>query len=563
LRRAALVAAALAPTACGPGPPVPEPRALFTDVTPESGLALVLTAGGSEPRQIVEVKGGGLGLVDFDADGDLDVFAPNGATLEEPTRGAGARLFANDGGLRFHDATAEAELDWHGWGMGVAVGDVDANGWDDVFVAAFGADALLVNDRGRLRAASADAGLGDGGWGTGSAFADLDQDGDLDLYLVRYLELDLAAPPPPTTFLGVQVFDGPAGLVPLADRVYANDGDGRFADVTAAWGCAEVRPSYGLGCLALDLDADGLCDVYVGNDSMPNFLFRGVEPRDGDARRFAEEALSDGVAVNADGEAQATMGIAWGDVNADGLADLFSTNFMTDTNTLFVSTPSQRFYADRTQRYGLAMSSRPFLGWAALFADVDLDGAEDLLAFNGHVYPEKAVAALGTESRQEPLFYLRAGERFRRVLADEGGAWLASKHADRSAVCADLDLDGDLDFVVAERNGPLRLLRGEAARSARGFTVRLRDARAGAANPRGLGARVALTQGGADEPRRVLATRWLAGGGSYLAACAPELHFALPRAAEMLALEVTWPDGERQVVALDADAAVQEIVRMR
>jgi hypothetical protein len=574
LRTASPAAVALAAlAACGDadrnpddagGAPPDVPAGLFADVTGSSGLALDLTAGGGEPRQIVEVKGGGLAVLDHDNDGDLDVFAPNGATLEAPDAGAGARLFANDGALAFHDATAEAGLDWHGWGMGVAAGDVDADGFEDLFVAAFGRDALLRNEAGRFREATGEAGLGDEGWGTGSAFGDLDMDGDLDLYLVRYLELDLAHPPPPTTFLGVSVFDGPAGLEPLADRVFANDGAGRFTDVTAAWGCAEVKPSYGLGCLVLDLDADGFTDVYVGNDSMPNFLFRGRAAGAGEPR-FVESALTAGLAVNADGEAQATMGIAYGDVNADGRADLFSTNFMTDTNTLFVTTPSEGFYADRTQLYGLAMVSRPFLGWAAAFADVDLDGDEDLLAFNGHVYPDQAVTALGSTSRQEPLCFLREGDRFRRVLAAEGGAWLDARHNDRSALCADLDADGDLDVVVAERDGPVRLLRGlaadrphEAGGAGRGLVVRLRDARPGARNPRGVGARVALV----DAAGATLATRWIAGGGSYLAGSPAEVHLALPAAAADLALVVRWPDGVEERRALDAAVGPRvEVVR--
>jgi len=542
-----------------PAPPE-DAHALFTDVTARSGLDLVLTAGGAEPTEIVEVKGGGIGLVDVDGDGDLDVFAPNGSTVADAAAGrpgAGARLFANDGDLRFHDATAEAALDWRGWGMGVAAGDVDGDGWTDLFVSAFGADALFANEAGKLVERAAERGLGDDGWGTGCALADLDADGDLDLYLVRYLSFDAAHPPAPTRFLGVEVFDGPAGLPPLADRAYENDGDGAFRDATAAWGFDAAKPSYGLGCVALDLDDDGRQDVYVGNDSMPNFLWRG---RDAEPR-FVDAALEAGVAVNADGEAQATMGLAFGDVNGDGRADLFSTNFMTDTNTLFESTPTGAFFADRTQRRGLAMVSRPFLGWAAWFGDLDLDGDEDLVSFNGHVYPTAAVRALGTEARQEPLCFLREDERFRRLLPDEGGAWLAAKHADRSAAFADLDGDGDLDAVVAERAGPVRVLRGEAAGrdgARAGFTVRLRDAREGSKNPRGIGAKVTLlAEGaradgpdGADIPGEPVATRWIVAGGSYLAACPPEVHLSATEARAMT-LEVRWPDGFVQRVPVD------------
>jgi hypothetical protein len=507
----------------------------FHDATASAGLAFTLTAGGDPPRAIVEVKGGGLALVDYDADGDEDVFVPNGATLESQGRGPGARLFAQAEELVFRDATAEAGITFAGWGMGVAVGDVHGDGHDDLFLAAFGPDTLLANERGRFRDAGVQAGLDDPGFGTGCAFGDLDQDGDLDLYLVRYVEFDPAAPPPPARFLGVEVFAGPAGLTPLADRVYQNDGAGRFADVTAESGCADVPPSYGLGCLILDLDADGFQDVFVGNDSMANFLFAG---RGG--MRFEELALRAGVAVNADGESQATMGIASGDVNGDGRADIFTTNFMNDTNTLWVSRKSGLDFEDKTQVFGLAHVSRPFLGWATGFFDFDQDADLDLLAFNGHVYPEAAVRALGSTARQVPLLFERAGERFQRVLPDGPTAWLAEAHNDRSAVFGDLDHDQDVDVIVAERNGPLRLLRNDGAVGP-GLVVRVADRRAGSRNRRGLGARLELEA--ADGTR---AARWIASGCSYLSASAPEAAFGLGAMPGPFALEVRWPDGELQ-----------------
>lgn len=536
----------------GAGAPAAAPREPFAlaDVTMASGLRLTLTAGGDPPRQIVEVKGGGLALVDYDGDGDSDLFAPNGATLEAPERGAGARLFANDGDLVFRDATAESGVDFHGWGMGVAAGDVDGDGRDDLFVAAFGPDALLKNSGGRFADATAEAGLGDPLWGTGSAFGDLDQDGDLDLYLARYLELDLAAPPPSTRFLGVEVFAGPAGLPAVPDLLYVNDGTGRFTDGTEAAGCAGVKPSYGLGCLILDFDEDGLADIFVGNDSMPNFLFAGRG-----AGRFEEVALAAGVAVNGDGDAQATMGIARGDVNGDGRADLYTTTFANDTKTLWVSSENGTF-ADKTQLYGLGPASRPFLGWAAAFIDLDHDADEDLLAFNGHVYPETAVRALGSSTRQTPLLFERDGGRFRRVEPAGGAAWLSEPHNDRSAVFGDLDGDLDVDVVVGERNGPVRLLRNDAA-AAPGVVVRLRDARAGAHNPRGLGSKVTLTAAGGE--RQV---RWIASGGSYLSSSAPEAHFGLGSLKGPFALTVRWPDGVEQAIEQPGGGRV-EVVRER
>ena len=456
------LAAALLPLAlgsCGAGgstdgtEPFP-----FTDVTAAAGVALTMTSGGTPARQILEVKGGGLALLDADGDGDLDLFVPNGATLEAPEAGPGARLFLNEGGdeLRFVDRTAEAGIELRRWGMGVAVGDVEGDGRDDLFVSCYGENALLRNAGGRFEDATAAARLGHRGWGTGCAFGDLDQDGDLDLYLVNYLEFDVAAPPPPAELLGVAVFTGPKGLVPQADVLYVNAGDGVFGDATAASGCAAAPASFGLGAVILDFDEDGRQDVFVGNDSMQNFLFAG---RGG--LRFENVGLSSGVACNADGESQATMGIAVGDVDGNGLADLFTTNFMGDTNTLHLNRGGMQF-ADRTLLHGLGMLSRPFLGWAAMFYDLEHDGDEDLVVFNGHVYPESIAAQLGSSHAQEVLVFAREGERFRRATSDAPDSWLSARHCDRSAAFGDLDGDGDVDCVVAQRRGsPVAGQRGD------------------------------------------------------------------------------------------------------
>ena len=512
------------------------PALHFTDQTARSGIDVVLTSGRSPATQILEVKGGGLALIDYDNDGDLDLFLPNGAYLDATAKGPGARLYENDGHMRFTDVTARSGIDFHGWGMGVAVGDVDGNGFDDLYVAAYGPDVLLLNDgKKRFTDATARAGLGDARWSTAAAFGDMDNDGDLDLYVANYVEFDPAHPPPARTFFGVPVFGGPMGMTAAPDVLYENVGGGRFRDVSQASGIAAAKPSYGLGVVILDFDGDGRQDVFVGNDSMPSFLW--INQGQG---RFTEQGLAAGLALNGDGEPQATMGIAIGDVNDDGRPDVFTTNFANDTNTLRVSVPGQAAWEDRTRQYNLAAVSRPFLGWATAFCDFDHDGDEDLVVFNGHVYPTATPETMDSTFRQTPLLFERTGARFERVDAARAGAWLAETHVDRSAAFGDLDGDGDVDMVVGELNGPVRVIENDGA-GAHHLVVELADRRAGVGNRHGLGSRVVLRQGAATQ------TRWIFSGGSFQAASAAYAHFGLPT-ADPVRLEVTWSDGVRQAV---------------
>lgn len=491
----------------------------------EGAFGSFVLAGHEPPREIVETKGGGLALFDFDRDGDLDLFVPNGATLEAPARGPGAKLFLNQGGLRFEDAGERIPIDFARWGMGVAVADVDADGWEDVYIACLGEDALLSNESGsRLREITVQAGLSNPAWGTAAAFGDLDGDLDLDLYLVNYLVFDPVKPPPHEQYRGIGVFGGPLSLEPEPDAVFENIGDMRFAERSATSGILAVEPGLGLGCVILDFNGDGRQDIFVGNDSTPKQLFLNQG-----GWRFEERALALGLALNGDGAAQATMGIAIADINGDQRPDIFTTNFADDTNLLQVSRESS--WEDRTRQYKLGAISRPFLGWAAHFADLDLDGDEDLLIFNGHVYPQATTATMNSEYRQPALCFERRGAAFERVEAD----WLAPAHVDRSAVFGDLDRDGDIDAIVAEQHGPLRLYENLAP-PGNWLQIELLDERSQSKNRRGLGARIEVVQG------QLTQTRWIHSGGSYQAANPASAHLGFP-GAEPVRVRVFWPDG--------------------
>ncbi len=509
----------------------------FTTLGPAStGLDLVTTCGRLPSTQILEVNGGGLGLIDYDRDGDLDLFVANGATLDSPQRGPGSRLYQNRGGLRFADITEAAGIDLRRWAMGVSVGDVDGDGWDDLYVTCYGPNALLRNAGGRFVDITQEAGVGNPGWGTSSAFGDLDGDGDLDLYSVNYLEFDAAHPPGSSWFKGVPVMAGPHGLVAQHDVLYENLGGGKFRDISEPSGCRAVEPSYGLGAAIVDFDLDGRQDIVVGNDSMPNHLFHNLG-----GMRFEEVGLYSGIAAGGDGVAQATMGIGIADVDDNGYPDVFTTNFSNDVNTLHANLDGT-FFDDRSAQYGLGMVSRPFLGWSCGFFDFDLDGDEDLLLFNGHVYPQATMETMDSPYEQVPLLFAREGPRFERVTDPASGDFLREPRRDRAAVFGDLDGDGDVDVVVSELNGPIRVLRNDQAGGA-WLTVELDDGQS-PGNRRGLGARVRLTCG--DRVQQ----RWIYSGGIQCSN-APRAYFGLlgPQDAGVCTVEVTWPDSGRQEIA--------------
>ncbi len=519
----------------------------FTDVTERCGIDMRLTSGRNPPTMLIEVKGSGLAFIDFDNDGDPDVFVPNGATLDEPSQGPGSRLYENVGGLRFEDVTRRAGITFARWGYGTAVGDYDGNGFDDIYVTCYGPNALLANQGGgRFVETSAEAGVEGDAWSSGCSFGDIDGDGDLDLYVVNYVELDARGPRPTATFLGAEVFAGPMGLPGVADVLYENRGDGTFEDVSAASGIHARDPAWGLGAVILDLDGDHLADIYVGNDSQPSFLFRGLG-----GGRFEELGIASGIALNEDGSGQATMGIAIGDVDGNGLPDLFTTNFMYDTNTLHVNLGGMLF-EDRTKAYGLYLAGRPFLSWAAGFVDFDHDADEDLIFFNGHIYPRKTCKEHGWGYRQTPVLHVREGAKFERCEPAVAGEWLARKHCDRSAAFGDLDGDGDIDMAVCERNERLRILRND--RDGGDWLIVSLDDRRPGHDHRGIGSRVTVRSGSAAQHR------WIASGVGFLSANQLIAHFALAPDASAVELEVTWSDGERQTVE-DVSTRTVHVVR--
>ncbi len=491
-----------------------KPTIILTEI--ESEIAPT-TCGNEDPQQIIEVNGTGLALLDFDNDDDLDLFVVNAS--EEP-----CRLYENisDGSIVFKDVTKDIGINIQDkmWCNGVAVGDVNGDGFDDLYITRHGPNVLLINNEGTsFKDATQESGVGDTHWGTSARFGDLDGDEDLDLYVCNYLEFDFDAPPQRAKYKGQSVLGGPHGMTPQKDVVYENIGGGIFKEVTEQWGFSN-ETAFSLNAAILDFTGDGLQDVFVGNDSMSNLLFvnTGETPI-----RFKNIGLKTGVSANGDGAMQATMGIAIADVNGNSRPDIFTTNFSSDTNTLHINDASG-FFDDRTNKYGLGLVSRTLLGWTCGFHDFDLDGDEDLFVVNGHVYPEATMETMDSSRNQPVLLLERMGSRFERLK-------LPGEYRDRAAVFGDLDNDGDTDVVVAQRNGEIRMLRNDSLHD-QPFTIELHG--------QCLGAKLEILYRDGSK-----STRWITDGFGFQSSSSTQKQlFAKP----ISSIEVTWPDGIKQAV---------------
>ncbi len=521
--------ACVARLAAGPAPG-------FHDVAALRGLIHATHSGSAQKRHIRETLGQGLCWTDFDRDGDPDLLVLGGARALRPTPDQldPWRLYENRGG-RFEDVAPRAGLAQRAWALGCAVGDIDNDGDEDLFVTTADGPNRLFRNRGdgAFEDITARAGVGDPALGSGAAFGDLDRDGDLDLVVARYL--DESRPPPPEGCLwkGTPVMCGPKGYPPLPALLYLNRGDGTFAEAGRRTGLAR-HAGFGLGVLLFDAEGDGDLDIFVANDSSPSHLFLNR----GDAT-FEESGLMAGVALSDEGSAQAGMGADAGDLDGDGRLDILKTNFSDDINNFFHNDGGGVF-SEWSHRSGLAGLSFTRLGWAVLLEDFDLDGDLDLFVANGHVYPQVDAHDSNTEYRQAPQLLFNDGAGRLSPRPELAGPGFSLRVLGRSAAAADFDRDGDIDLAVTRDGEPPLLLENRLAPAgASWLALRLAGTRS---NREGLGARVEVVAGGRTQVREVRRSRGYLGGSDA------ELVFGLGGAAAAERVVIRWPSGARQTL---------------
>ena len=515
----------------------------FVAAGADIGLDFVHRAGLGGRYALPQIMGSGGALFDYDLDGDLDLYLINGA--------APNRLFRSDRDGVFSDQSEASGLADQGFGMGAAIGDIDNDGDLDLYVTNVGPDNLYRNDRGSgFSNITALAGIDNDRWSTAAAFVDYDRDGWLDLYVVNYLNDDPAIRC--NDQRGARDYCGPNRFSSLADRLYRNLGDGRFADRSASAGIAELSGN-GLGIAIADVDRDGWPDIFVANDGQANRFW--INQGDGS---FRDEGLLRGVAFNSFGKPEASMGVATGDLDGDGTIELLLTHLSGETNTLYAPVGNGVFQ-DVTAASGLGPGGLPYTGFGAALFDADNDGDLDLAVANGAVRrnPHQAIADGSTDLQEryttdyaEPnQFYLNTGEGRFRLGCDLAGDFCTTTEVSRGLMAGDIDRDGRLDLVVTNANGPARLYHNRMPNAGHWIAIALAED-AGAL----LGAELELETGSIRRRAR------LDYPGSYLSAAAVAIHIGLGSATRVATLRILWPDGRQD---LHRDIAVDRQYRVR
>lgn len=528
-------------SAMGPAPPnIPSPEdGAPVPVSFEEGARLPakMYCGGPTKDHILESACGGVALFDFDGDGLLDIYLVTAAELTPARERIAHRnvLYKNLGGWKFEDVSKRAGVDLAAWGSGACVGDADGDGRLDLYVTNWGPNVLFRNrGDGTFEDVTAKSGVAAGGWSTGCTFFDADGDGDLDLYVARYVETTWdSVTHAQRTFVwrdGPHVMVGPAGLPGESDLFFENVGDGKFVEATDSHGLADPSRAYGFGVVATDYDDDGAVDLFVANDSNPNFLYHNL----GNGR-FESVGLAAGAAVNGEARAQAGMGVDAGDYDGDGRMDLVLTTFAHDSYTVFHNIDGRHF-EDVSAAIGIAAPTFDRMGWGTAFFDADLDGRLDLFFANGHIFPNvEEYPPLRETYRQKSQLLLNTGTRFRDV-SDRAGGGLQIARVGRGLAVGDLDNDGDLDLVIANMDDVPTVLENRQSTNHHWVAI-------AAVSPSGnrfaIGAKITVTAGATKQIREVRS------GGSFLSQGDLRASFGLGDFAGPVDVEIRMPGGRQ------------------
>jgi len=525
---------------------------MFADVTAKSGIRFKHEASRTAEKYLPETMGAGVAMFDYNNDGRLDLLFVNGARLRDPMpRGAFPdksdprfwnRLYRNNGYGTFTDVTETAGVQGTAYGMGVATGDYDNDGYTDLLVTNVGGNTLYHNNGdGTFTDVTAQAGVAGSGWCTGACFIDYDRDGRLDLIVTRYLDWDFAS----NIFCGqhrqgYRTYCHPDQFAPVSYLVYHNEGGGRFKDVSKQCGIG-LSPGKGLGIAVNDFDRDGWPDIFVANDSLAQQLFHNN--RDG---TFTEVALDVGLAYDQDGKVFAGMGADFADYNNDGWPDIFVNALANQKYALFRN--DKGTFEDTSNQTGIGGITILHSGWGTKMIDYDNDGWRDLFVAQGHVLDNIELTEPSLHYRESLLLMRNREGQFRDVSRQSGHAFQVPLSA-RGAAFGDLDNDGFIDIAINCNDGQAIVLRNEGGNGNHWLSIRLVGS---ASNRDGIGARVRLVSESGLEQHSFVSS-----AGSYLSASDKRTHFGLGSAKKVRLLEITWPSG--MVQRLDSISADQPL----
>ncbi|HVN81836.1 MAG TPA: CRTAC1 family protein [Terriglobia bacterium] len=512
----------------------------FTDITDSAGIKFRHLSA-PDMKYIVESMSGGVALFDYDNDGWLDIYFTNAPTVDTANdlRIAPCALYHNNCDGTFSDVSEKSGLVDPGWAMGAVAADFDGDGYQDLYVTCLGSNHLYHNNgNGTFTDVTAQAGVDDRRWSTGAAFGDYDRDGNLDLFVANYVDFKLTDLPEfgkgkTCEYRGVPVQCGPRGLPGAGDSLFRNGGKGTFTNVTESAGVADPAGRFGLGVVWTDVDGDGWPDIYVANDTGPNFLYHNNHNG-----TFTDIGFQSGAAVDDDGIEQGSMGVAVGDFLHTGLLGIFVTNFSGEHSTLYRHDTPLGF-TDISYPAKIAAVTTSYVSWGTQFFDCDNDGWLDLLVVNGHVYPQMENAKAGTSFRQRILLFHNEGKGVFSEVAASSGDVLMVPRVSRGVAFGDINNDGSIDVVINNLEGKPLILRNDSVNNNNWITIKTVGK---GTNRDAVGARVKVVSGDLVQWDEVHS------GGSYLSSGDLRLHYGLGKRNQIDSIEVHWPDGTVETV---------------